>query len=227
MNRSDVDEAVSIAGALARYMTSLTPSSANPYAEKLAAYSPALLWGSKSTFYVGLAGAASAATIASRNRNRQFLAENAHRLPKTKEGWYIYHRYKQLEIFRAASSWSAAPSGALRFGSIAASFCVIEHLFETRLLSRESWANAFVAGISSGALFSIAARLTIQYSKRAIFFGSMAGLSIGVLQDVAAFATGVSVKNPKKLRSGSLDFWIPFWDWDRGLDGFGVFRRGS
>ncbi|KAI8610499.1 hypothetical protein BC830DRAFT_1053676, partial [Chytriomyces sp. MP71] len=55
-------------------------------------------------FYSGLAGFCTGGFLRARMRSHQFLAENAHRLPRTEKGWYVYHRHKQLEALRAALS---------------------------------------------------------------------------------------------------------------------------
>ncbi|KAJ3394565.1 hypothetical protein HDU84_007739 [Entophlyctis sp. JEL0112] len=96
-------------------------------------------------------------------------------------------------------------------------------MFETHVLQRETWMNALAAGFSTGLISAGAARLTLQYTKYAVIFGSAGGLGIGILEDVYAIFTGHSIKDEKKIRKGSADFWIPFWDWERGSGGLGLF----
>ncbi|RKO97772.1 hypothetical protein CAUPRSCDRAFT_1779, partial [Caulochytrium protostelioides] len=53
--------------------------------------------------------------VGSRARGKRFLAENAHRLPTTQGGWYVYHQEKKSAMIR-----SGARSGVrmgLRFGA--------------------------------------------------------------------------------------------------------------
>ncbi|ORY47318.1 hypothetical protein BCR33DRAFT_715062 [Rhizoclosmatium globosum] len=178
--------------------------------------------------YLGFAGAGMGSYIAARQRSHQFLAENAHRLPKTQRGWYVYHRHKQLESIRAALSWKGGLGNGAKFATMGAIFCGLEALLETHVTQeRECWVNAVGAGTICGALFAAGTRLSLQSSKYALAMGAGTGLAIGLLEDVSAYVSGVSLKYPSKLRSGSLDLWIPGWDWEKGLAGFGVFRRSE
>ncbi|KAI9350934.1 magnesium transporter NIPA-domain-containing protein [Obelidium mucronatum] len=185
------------------YILTLSPSAAKIHADILTSYSPGLLWTTRMSLYLGLAGASMNGYIVGRQRSHQFLAENAHRLPKTHKGWYVYHRHKQLESMKSAISWRGGGSGFVKFSGMAAVFCTMESLLEQELTNgKECWANALISGGLAGGAFAGVARLSLQSSKYAIAMGFGTGFAIGILQDLAAYATGVSVKYPGRLRGG-------------------------
>lgn len=121
-----------------------------------------------------------------------FLAENAHRLPKTKGGWFMYHKQKNYTIMRSFIH-SGLQTGA-RWGLGASIFCLLEWGGEEVLgVIPSARDNAFVdtlrqlvpatfAGLSSGLLFSVYHRLWISQSKRAVALSTSAGLGISLLQ---------------------------------------------
>ncbi|KAJ3138845.1 hypothetical protein HDU90_000750 [Geranomyces variabilis] len=173
-------------------------------ADARALLTPEVLWST----HLGLAGAlggfVSSFYLAGRTRSFQFLAENAHRLPKTVAGWYFYHRYKNYEI--AHAGFVGGMKGAARFGAICAGFGVAEALVE-KAIGRESWVATVGAGLLTAGTFSLASGLTRQYAKYALLFGAGASLLIGALEDGYAWQTGESVKYDGQRR---LDvFWIP------------------
>ncbi|KAF9111258.1 hypothetical protein BGX27_005173 [Mortierella sp. AM989] len=91
--------------------------------------------------------------IGSRQSGMQYLAENAHRLPKNMEGWYFYHKRKNYRM----------AFGALKKGAIySAKTGVLVGLFEVLEASADFYRggadllNSMVAGVASGALFSVA-----------------------------------------------------------------------
>ncbi|KAJ3397778.1 hypothetical protein HDU80_009463 [Chytriomyces hyalinus] len=208
------------------FCLTLSSENARVHEDALRSYSPQLAWTLKCGFNLGLAGFATGGLVAGRARSHQFLAENAHRLPSTERGWFLYHRHKQLEAMRAGLTWRGGFGAGLRFAGMGVVFTCTEALIENTLFGgRETWAAAVGAGVGSGLVFAAGARLPRAYARYAILFGAGAGLGIGLLEDVAAVFTGVSVKNPMRVREGSLDLWVPGWDWERGVEGVGVFRR--
>ncbi|KAI8838523.1 hypothetical protein BJ741DRAFT_601351 [Chytriomyces cf. hyalinus JEL632] len=212
------------------FLFCLTFSSENArvHEDALRSYSPQLAWTLKCGFNLGLAGFATGGLVAGRARSHQFLAENAHKLPSTERGWFLYHRHKQLEAMRAGLTWRGGFGAGLRFAGLGVVFTCTEALIEHTVFGgRETWAAAVGAGVGSGLVFAAGARLPRAYARYAILFGAGAGLGIGLLEDVAAVFTGVSVKNPVRVREGSLDLWVPGWDWEKGVEGVGVFRRQS
>ncbi|KAJ3159813.1 hypothetical protein HDU86_001465 [Geranomyces michiganensis] len=173
-------------------------------ADARAQLTPQTLW----CTHLGLAGALggfiSSFYLAGRTRSFQFLAENAHRLPKTVAGWYFYHRYKNYEI--AHAGFVGGMKGAARFGAICAGFGVAEALVESAI-GKESWVATVGAGLLTAGTFSLTSRLTLQYAKYGLLFGAGASLLIGALEDGYAWQTGESVKYEGHTRADA--FWIP------------------
>ncbi|KAJ3068746.1 hypothetical protein HDU98_008124 [Podochytrium sp. JEL0797] len=120
----------------------------------------------------------------------------------------------------AALSWRGGIGNGIRFASMGAVFCGLETASERHITGgRECWVNAVAAGTASGALFAMGARLGLQSSKYAVAMGAVTGLAVGLLEDVSAAVTGVSLKYPGKVREGAVELWIPGWDWERGVNG--------
>ncbi|KAK3829173.1 MAG: hypothetical protein J3Q66DRAFT_257555, partial [Benniella sp.] len=93
--------------------------------------------------------------IGSRQSGMQYLAENAHRLPKNMEGWYFYHKRKNYRMM----------FGALRKGAVySAKTGALVGLFEILEASADFYRggadmfNSMMAGIASGAVFSVASK---------------------------------------------------------------------
>jgi Na+(H+)/acetate symporter ActP len=103
-----------------------------------------------------LFGFASGAYLSGRQRSLQFLAENAHRLPKTVKGWYFYHKYKQHEAIHGA--YKGGLRYALRFGFVGLMYCGTEALMESEkfgLIGTESWMCSLGAGLVTANIFSL------------------------------------------------------------------------
>ncbi|KAF9395221.1 hypothetical protein BGX21_010022 [Mortierella sp. AD011] len=140
--------------------------------------------------------------IGSRQSGMQYLAENAHRLPKNMEGWYFYHKRKNYRM-----AW-----GALRKGAVyAAKTGALVGLFEVLEASADFYRggadlfNSMAAGIASGALFSVANKLPRQSTKHTLMLGAGYGLVSGALQDLSSFLKGTPVWYlPQSLKERSL-----------------------
>ncbi len=94
--------------------------------------------------------------IGSRQSGMQYLAENAHRLPKNMEGWYFYHKRKNYRMI-----WGALQKGAMYSAKTGA----LVGLFEILEASADFYRggadllNSMMAGVASGAIFSVASML--------------------------------------------------------------------
>ncbi|KAI9350020.1 hypothetical protein DFJ73DRAFT_394183 [Zopfochytrium polystomum] len=170
--------------------------------------SPDVPWALSATSTLFFAGFLSGAVIAGRARARQFLAENAHRLPKTVKGWYFYHKFKQHEFVYAG--WFGGWKYGASFAALGAGFCVAEAAVgRTEVLGREGWAVGAAAGVATSLGFAGAMRLNYQYGKYALLFGAASGLAVGALEDVYALIYGESVKDPNFKRERIDAFFIP------------------
>ncbi|KND00837.1 60S ribosomal protein L38 [Spizellomyces punctatus DAOM BR117] len=169
----------------------ITARNSKARAEARSQLSPEVIW----TLHLGFAGALGGFMtgfyLGGRQRSYQFLAENAHRMPKTVAGWYYYHKYKNYEI--AHFGFKSGFKYAGRFGAISAGFGASEALLEA-LTGRESWVNTVGAGLAASIAFSAASRLTYQYAKYAVLFGLCSSFAVGMLEDTYAYLYGRSVK---------------------------------
>lgn len=89
----------------------------------------------------------------------RFLAENAHRAPTTKEGWYYYHKTKNYKV--ALAGFKGAGRDGLFLAVVTLGWVGIEEG-----LNRVGWGQVSMigAGLSTSALFSaICTALILRY----------------------------------------------------------------
>lgn len=137
------------------------------------------------------AGMGTGAYLAGTHRNHQFLAENAHRMPKTKGGFWKYNQAKHYAVIRHAGP--GALKHGFNFAALTAVYAGIEYKLEE--MYGENFGNAAAAGCVTALLFS-ASRLSLSSGKYAVLVGTGCGLSIGLLQDGYRYFNGVSIKMP-------------------------------
>ncbi|KAF9387962.1 hypothetical protein CPC16_006753 [Podila verticillata] len=145
--------------------------------------------------------------IGSRQSGMQYLAENAHRLPKTTEGWYFYHKKKNYRMIYGALSKGAVYSA--KTGIMVALFEALEASADFYRGGADLF-NSVAAGLASGGIFSVANKLPRQSSKHAIMLGAGYGLISGSLQDLSSFLKGTPVWYlPQSLKERSLALKMP------------------
>lgn len=93
--------------------------------------------------------------IGSRQSGMQYLAENAHRLPKTTEGWYFYHKKKNYRMIYGALSKGAVYSA--KTGAMVALFEALEASADFYRGGADLF-NSVGAGLASGGIFSVASK---------------------------------------------------------------------
>lgn len=145
----------------------------------------------------------------------QFRAENAHRLPTSQPGWYLYHKSKKYH------KWKTGVPAALRSGAYLASWSAVFFVLEESLdvfrgtwragrtlaemegvdeldmrrvdqgveRSRDFWSSA-VAGMVTGGLWSAWNHFPMVTAARTIRVGLAAGLVYGLGQDALTWARG-------------------------------------
>lgn len=132
----------------------------------------------------------------------RFRAENAHRLPKSQTGWYLYHKSKNhhmalggvKEGFRMAARVSAW--AALFLGMEEGVDCARRGMHRIRKGRdvNEAVAGDFVssmlAGLSTGGAFSLWNRFPIVTAARVARMGAKGGLLFGLLQDGVSLMRG-------------------------------------
>ncbi|KAI9303521.1 hypothetical protein BJ944DRAFT_165295 [Cunninghamella echinulata] len=121
----------------------------------------------------------------------QYLAENAHRLPTTVQGWYFYHKTKNYRVMlggvQRGMKYAVKTGGlCLLYGGIEAG------LDEIR--GEADIVNSVTAGVTTGALFSVITKLSRGSFRYSLAFGAVFGLVTGGLSDLHRYASGDSPK---------------------------------
>lgn len=143
-----------------------------------------------------LAGIVSGGIIGGRARARQFLAENAHVLPKTRKGWYHYHRHKNYAVALAFAR-SGVTYGA-QISAVAALFCGVATGVEIAVTREESSVEYLAAAAVTFAALSKYYNLSKSYKRVAFICGSSAVFAMGALTEMARY-------NGNSLKYGSED----------------------
>lgn len=100
----------------------------------------------------------------------RFLAENAHRPPKTVQGWYFYKKTKNYRVMWGALKGAAKESA--RLGAVTGAYVVLEE--GLRRANQKEWAS-IGAGVGTGLLFGAVNR---GIWKQAVVLGLLMGISI-------------------------------------------------
>ena len=72
-----------------------------------------IIWTLKQGIISSYCGLGLGALLGARRASLVYLAENAHRMPVTKGGWYMYHKHRNYAIIRGAAR-RALPTGTFR-----------------------------------------------------------------------------------------------------------------
>jgi len=107
-----------------------------------------------------------------REASLRFLAENAHRPPRTVQGWYFYKKTKNYRV--AWGALKGAGKEATRLGAITGTYVVLEEGMDRVYPS----AKEVVAGAGTGLLFGAVNRGIL---KQAIVLGAVMGSICKVL----------------------------------------------
>ncbi|KAI8987518.1 hypothetical protein BDF20DRAFT_850689 [Mycotypha africana] len=118
----------------------------------------------------------------------QYLAENAHRLPTTVEGWYFYHKTKNYKMMLGGVKRGS--KFALKTGGLCLMYGSIEAALDYARGGEADMVNSVVAGVTTGTVFSALTKLTRASTKYSIMFGAVVGLVTGGLSDLYRFASG-------------------------------------
>lgn len=115
-----------------------------------------------------LTGFAVGMTKGSNTVGLQYRAENAHRLPQSPAGWYLYHKTKNYAMAWGGLRAGVAKGGAMTFWT--AAFLMIENSLDLCRGSKD-FLNTMVAGVSVAGAFArwrkfLLARLsTVEYDR--------------------------------------------------------------
>ncbi|KAJ3360071.1 hypothetical protein GGF32_008659 [Allomyces javanicus] len=134
----------------------------------------------------------------------QFLAENAHKLPVTVQGWYFYHKAKNYR-----SMWGAVKRGTVyagRLGVVVGLFAAVETGLDLARGKDDLW-SATAAGVVTATTFAAAYRLPRASVQRTLLYGTVTGLLVGGIQDLLSVQLGYPAKY--RIFAGESDSVVP------------------
>jgi len=123
----------------------------------------------------------------SQSTGLRFRAENAHRLPSTPTGWYLYHKSKNYQM-AFGGVMEGFRMGA-RVSIWTAGFFGIEEMFD-RYRGKKDFINTVIASLSIAGAFSVWNRFPITTAARTAKTGLAVGLIYGLAQDALGAARG-------------------------------------
>ncbi|PVU94331.1 hypothetical protein BB561_002636 [Smittium simulii] len=140
-----------------------------------------------------LSGGVVGAYLGGRNAGWQYLAEKAHNLPKTTEGWYYYHKWKNYKVIVAGVKKGAYYG--LRIGGITALYQKIEATCDEYVFGEPCMWSSLISGFSVSFTCAVLARLSKSSFRRIVLLGSIGGLTMGGLQDALSwYDSGIKPK---------------------------------
>ncbi|ORY85389.1 hypothetical protein BCR35DRAFT_277936 [Leucosporidium creatinivorum] len=136
-------------------------------------------------------GFVSGLLTSSRLAARQFLAENAHRLPTTVQGWYFYQKTKNYRVMYSGVLGGLKTGG--RIGLWTATFVGLEEGIEAGVRRslpdsaasyRTRWASGGLAGLGLATTAGQIYRLSRYAAPRRMFLGASLGIIAGGSHDL-------------------------------------------
>ncbi|KAJ1822565.1 hypothetical protein LPJ56_000671 [Coemansia sp. RSA 2599] len=136
------------------------------------------------TLLSGGVGALCGGYLGGQLAGRQYLAERAHRLPNTVQGWYFYQKWKNYRVLLGAMKGAARYSG--KVGGCVLAYAAIEAAVD-RVVGETQVFSSALAGIGSALGMSAIARLPRSSARRACMAGLAVGLLTGAAQDAMRY----------------------------------------
>lgn len=119
----------------------------------------------------------------------EFLALNAHRLPRTKGGWYFYHKRKNYVMLK--SGLASGIKGALKYGGVTGTYFAVEAAVDwLRGDGGMDFGSTTLAATTVGTLYALWNRLSRVQTRTAMKNAFVFGLVMGVVQDGLRYARG-------------------------------------
>lgn len=146
----------------------------------------------------GMAGCLQGLTSGYKQGSLQFFAENAHRLPNSKNGWFFYHRQKSYYCFQKAFKASLRRGFKISAG-VTSIFAVEAYLDYVRGMC--DFANTFMALTFGGWCLSNYYGMTSIQSRSMILRGAKLGLFLGLAQDIVTQLNGGKIWYMEKVHS--------------------------
>lgn len=107
----------------------------------------------------GFWGFSMGAFLGARQSGLQYLAENAHKLPTTVQGWYFYHKTKNYRMMLGGVK------RGIRFAGKTGGLCLLYGSLEAALDDVRGEAdvvNSVTAGVATGAIFSALSKRLVE-----------------------------------------------------------------
>lgn len=117
----------------------------------------------------------------------RFLAENSHRMPKTVQGWYYYHKNKNYHVLSGGMAEGFKYSATMTVCG-AAFFGLEAYLDHAR--GTIDFFNTLAATLAAGSVYSVWYRLSRQQALNTLKRGAVAGLALGLAQDGLRYVRG-------------------------------------
>jgi len=120
----------------------------------------------------------------------RFLAENAHRAPRTVKGWYLYNKTKNYRVMYGGLKEGA--KDAAKLGAIGSGWVATEQACEwvADSLQPMSYAKEVLAGGVTGALFAAWNRLGIRAGRRTVLLGVGSGVVVRGARELQSAVSG-------------------------------------
>lgn len=147
----------------------------------------------------------------------RFRAENAHRLPKSQTGWYLYHKSKNYNAMLGGAIEGLKMSGKVTVWALL--FVGMEEAIDgarqgiTRVTRGEDAADrvskdfmsTVVAGLGTAGAFSLWNRFPVATAARTAKTGIKVGLVYGLVQDAVGLLRGRRIGYVDFLRRHAFD----------------------
>lgn len=110
----------------------------------------------------------------------RFLAENAHRLPRTKGTWYFFHKRKNNVLLR--DGINAGVKTSFKYSAVTCLFFGLETGFD-ELYSKISWMSTASSAVVLGSAIAFWQQLPVKQSLRSVRNFAIGGAIAGFVQD--------------------------------------------
>ncbi|KAF1818509.1 uncharacterized protein K489DRAFT_327322 [Dissoconium aciculare CBS 342.82] len=117
----------------------------------------------------------------------RFRAENAHRLPTSQRGWFLYHKSKNYNMMLGGVVEGFKQ--ARKYALWTTLFFVLEEGIDRGQSQRDALSSAF-AGLGSAGIFSVYNRFPLPTMSRTMKMGAKAGFAFGLFQDGLSLLKG-------------------------------------
>ncbi|KAI1205662.1 uncharacterized protein F4807DRAFT_278776 [Annulohypoxylon truncatum] len=123
----------------------------------------------------------------SKTTGLRFRAENAHRLPSTTTGWYLYHKSKNYQI--ALGGLKEGLKVGARLGFLSTAMFCAENLFDVYRGTKDLFSTV-MASLAVAGGFSFWNRFSAAETARTAKKGLKFGIAYGAVQDLLSLAKG-------------------------------------